>query len=571
MNTSESICKLLLYPDRISHLLEHCSSMESAALPPASEVVSNGQTLNYQWDKTIEVTEDVGPDDYNEVERTYDEFEFEYSFEKQQDIDSAHLVNALEKLTASETKYNNDLQKLAMCLENNDALATLDSSSPHRPCCFLFEQSTKNVGLSYLAPQRENFIHRNGGHFSLMVTGGFNCGKTSFINTLFNSYLAPVEFLSSINSNDDSSLGLTNPLTSLKFLNFELIEDGVPLELNVIETPGFGESIDNQCSWIPLINYIEQQFNFYAFQEEQPERKQLVDSRVHVCIYVIYPSNHALLPLDIISMKELNEKINLIPVIGKSDCLTNEELINFKKIIKNQLIENNIEIGKFILDQSLKSKLNSQIPYAIINSNEKNQLIRKYDYGIIEIENSDHCDFASLRDLLITENMLDFIESTEYYYESHRSNCFNNRLKILNLSINDNEDGLHQYLKYHQLNYQSYQRKINEVDPILDLKQKQLKDVFAIVVSKQENRFKEWKKALIEKQDELNADIAKLHTKLIGLKEIIYLLESGTPADEIDSNRTSLAQYYTDDSINDDESFRGISSSKSETHFFSFQ
>ena len=50
-------------------------------------------------------------------------------------------------------------------------------------------------------------------------------------------------------------------------------------------------------------------------------RVQLPDSRVHVCLYFIAPSGHGLKPLDVEFMKRLHDKVNVVPVIGKSGML----------------------------------------------------------------------------------------------------------------------------------------------------------------------------------------------------------------------------------------------------------
>lgn len=60
-------------------------------------------------------------------------------------------------------------------------------------------------------------------------------------------------------------------------------------------------------------------------------RKNVIDSRVHACLYFIAPTGHSLKPLDIEFMKKLGARVNLIPVIAKADTLTDDELTSFKK------------------------------------------------------------------------------------------------------------------------------------------------------------------------------------------------------------------------------------------------
>ena len=47
-------------------------------------------------------------------------------------------------------------------------------------------------------------------------------------------------------------------------------------------------------------------------------------------------------PLDVEFMKRLHDKVNIIPVIGKADTLTPDEIAHFKKQIMNQIEQSKI-------------------------------------------------------------------------------------------------------------------------------------------------------------------------------------------------------------------------------------
>ena len=66
-------------------------------------------------------------------------------------------------------------------------------------------------------------------------------------------------------------------------------------------------------------------------QEQQPRRPEMVDMRVHACLYFIRPTGHTLKPLDIETMKELCSRVNLIPVIAKADTLRPKDMEEFKQ------------------------------------------------------------------------------------------------------------------------------------------------------------------------------------------------------------------------------------------------
>ena len=117
----------------------------------------------------------------------------------------------------------------------------------------------------------------------------------------------------------------------------EIEERGVKLRLTVVDTPGFGDAIDNSDSFEQIIKYIDQQFDRYLKDESGLNRKNIIDNRVHCCFYFISPYGHGLKPLDIDFMKQLSNKVNIVPVIAKSDCLTMTEIKKLKARIIEEL------------------------------------------------------------------------------------------------------------------------------------------------------------------------------------------------------------------------------------------
>ena len=60
-----------------------------------------------------------------------------------------------------------------------------------------------------------------------------------------------------------------------------------------------------------------------------------------------------------------NFQVNIIPVIGKSDACTKEELKTFKEKILQQLVEHEIDVYNFPADEGQQSL----IPFAVVGSN----------------------------------------------------------------------------------------------------------------------------------------------------------------------------------------------------------
>nr|XP_014354559.1 PREDICTED: neuronal-specific septin-3-like [Latimeria chalumnae] len=121
-------------------------------------------------------------------------------------------------------------------------------------------------------------------------------------------------------------------------------EGGVKMKLTVIDTPGFGDQINNENCWEPIEKYINEQYEKFLKEEVNITRKKRIpDTRVHCCLYFISPTGHSLRPLDLVFMKHLNKVVNIIPVIAKADTMTIEEKGEFKQRVRKELETHGIE------------------------------------------------------------------------------------------------------------------------------------------------------------------------------------------------------------------------------------
>ena len=159
---------------------------------------------------------------------------------------------------------------------------------------------------------------------TLTGIGESGLGKSTLVNTLFNTSLYPPR------ERKGPSLDIVPKTVSIQSISADIEENGVRLRLTVVDTPGFGDFVNNDDSWRPIVENIEQRFDSYLDAENKVNRMNIVDNRVHACVYFIQPTGHSLKPLDIEVMRRLHTKVNLIPVIAKSDTLTDEEIVSFK-------------------------------------------------------------------------------------------------------------------------------------------------------------------------------------------------------------------------------------------------
>ncbi|XP_066963312.1 septin-7 isoform X9 [Macrobrachium rosenbergii] len=277
------------------------------------------------------------------------------------------------------------------------------------------------VGFANLPNQVYRKAVKRGFEFSLMVVGESGLGKSTLINSMF---------LSDIYSNDHPGpshrVKKTVAVETTKVL---LKENGVNLMLTVVDTPGFGDAVDNSDCWQPVTDYVENKYEEYLNCESRVNRKQISDSRVHCCLYFIAPSGHGLKPLDVEFMRRLHDKVNIIPVISKADTLTPDECQHLKKQVLNEIAQHKIKIYEFPEEEGDTNalKMKQRVPFAVVGSNTivevdgKKVRGRKYPWGIVEVENMEHCDFIPLRNMLIRTHMQDLKDVTNnVHYENYR-------------------------------------------------------------------------------------------------------------------------------------------------------
>ncbi|CAG5099970.1 Similar to pnut: Protein peanut (Drosophila melanogaster) [Cotesia congregata] len=280
------------------------------------------------------------------------------------------------------------------------------------------------VGFANLPNQVYRKAVKKGFEFTLMVVGESGLGKSTLINSLFLTDVYSAEY-------PGPSLRVKKTVaveTSKVLLN----ENGVNLTLTVVDTPGFGDAVDNSNCWVPVIEYIESKYEEFLNAESRVVRKQIPDSRVHCCLYFVAPSGHGLKPLDVEFMQRLHDKVNIIPIIAKADTMTPEECAQFKKQILNEIAQHKIKIYEFPeLEEEEENKfhkiLRDRVPFAVVGANTvievdgKKVRGRKYPWGVAEVENLEHCDFIALRNMVIRTHLQDLKDVTNnVHYENFR-------------------------------------------------------------------------------------------------------------------------------------------------------
>uniref|UniRef100_UPI00398EF3FB neuronal-specific septin-3-like isoform X2 n=1 Tax=Pristiophorus japonicus TaxID=55135 RepID=UPI00398EF3FB len=282
------------------------------------------------------------------------------------------------------------------------------------------------VGIDSILEQMRRKAMKQGFEFNIMVVGQSGLGKSTLINTLFKSKVSRKSVVGT-----EERIPQT---VEMKSISHDVEEKGVRMKLTVIDTPGFGDQINNENCWQPITMFINDQYEMYLKEELTVNRKKRIqDTRVHCCIYFIAPTGHSLRPLDVEFMRRLSKVVNIVPVIAKADTLTLEERDLFKEKIRSDLQKHDIDIypqrqfDEDAEDRLMNEKIREMVPFAVVGSNLEYQvngrriLGRKTKWGTIEVENMSHCEFAYLRDLLIRTHMQNLKDVTStIHYEAYR-------------------------------------------------------------------------------------------------------------------------------------------------------
>ncbi|KAB5592629.1 Cell division control protein 3 [Ceratobasidium theobromae] len=379
------------------------------------------------------------------------------------------------------------------------------------------------VGFANLPNQVHRKSVRTGFQFTVMVVGESGLGKSTLVNTLFNTTLyPPKEYL--------HPSAERSKTVSIESISADIEENGVRLRLTVVDTPGFGDFVNNDDSWKPIVENIEARFDAYLEQENRVNRQKMVDNRVHACLYFIQPSGHSLKQIDIEFMRRLHTKVNLIPVIAKSDTLTDEEIIQFKQRILNDIAHHQIRIFQAPVYENEdeetvaeNEEIASKIPFAIVGSDKQVDTAdgravrgRNYPWGVIEVDNEDHCDFVKLRQMLIRTYMEELREHTNLYlYENYRSE------KLLAMGVTQDHSV---FKEINPAAKMAEERTLHEAK--LAKMEAEMKMVFQQKVQEKEAKLKQSEEELYARHREMKDALEKQRLELEDKKR---RLESGRP------------------------------------------
>lgn len=322
--------------------------------------------------------------------------------------------------------------------------------------------------------------------FNVMVAGSGGSGKSTFINTLCGRALVST---TGWMDQDPASAHKERPVR-LRTYTEELSDaDLGVVTLRFIETTGYGDNLDNSVSLREILKYIETQFDEVLAEEARIRRNpRFTDNRIHALVYLIDATGHGLRETDVEFLKMVGTRVNVIPVLSKSDALTKAEVQLNKRLIREDIDKYQIPIYEFApledddeVSLSGVSSVQESVPFAIVGASDGTS--RTYPWGTVQVDDPKVSDFPLLRDTLLYTHLNDLKETTyDYMYENYRTERLSS--EVVDEPSNSQthiqrEEMLRQEEEKLQMNEQQLQRQLEERREELRRREAELKELEA--------------------------------------------------------------------------------------------
>ncbi|TTX06323.1 Septin-8-A [Bagarius yarrelli] len=260
------------------------------------------------------------------------------------------------------------------------------------------------------------------------------------------------------------------------------------------------DSASTSSVYKPIVDYIDTQFENYL-QEELKIKRSLFnyhDTRIHICLYFIAPTGHSLKSLDLVTMKKLDSKVNIIPIIAKADTISKSELHKFKIKIMSELVSNGVQIYQFPTDDEavaeINSSMNAHLPFAVVGSVEEvkvgNKAVRarQYPWGVVQVKDGLRWSLF----WFLSRNVQIEQETHSRHYELYR------RCKLEEMGFKDTDPDSQPFSLQ-----ETYEAKRKEFLGDLQRKEEEMRQMFVNKVKETEAELKEKERELHDKFEQL--------------------------------------------------------------------
>jgi len=117
-----------------------------------------------------------------------------------------------------------------------------------------------HVGFDSLPDQLVNQAVTSGFTFNIMCVGETGLGKSTLMDSLFNTNF------------ENQPQNHREPNVKLDSHTYELEESNVKLKLTICDTVGYGDQVNKQDSFTPIVEHINAQFEAYLQEELKIKR-----------------------------------------------------------------------------------------------------------------------------------------------------------------------------------------------------------------------------------------------------------------------------------------------------------
>ena len=262
--------------------------------------------------------------------------------------------------------------------------------------------------------------------FNVMVAGLSGLGKTTTCNMLFETWKQPESGPPSLMSALPKIMRPTRHVDVSRCFEYFDEEANTILRVRVIDTPGFGNNIDHKHAVRPLTKYInrcrDEQF-IAQMSARQGEAAESYDCLVHACIYFISPHRFLNIDRHFLHHVQHDAGIAIIPVIAKSDTLTDDEIAEYRSLLRREFEAAKITVVDFDEKTESKPLFGRTFARGRTRGDPLGVVGRDGDYpwGSSKVFNREHSDFALLKELLLSEHTEALVEHAKERYAAYRA------------------------------------------------------------------------------------------------------------------------------------------------------
>lgn len=294
----------------------------------------------------------------------------------------------------------------------------------------------RGIGVSNLPNLIHNKYTDKGCTFNIMAAGSHGLGKTTFLNQFLGTKILE---LNPFKPRDNNLFWHIENVCNIQTSYVEILESDLVIRMNITEVDGIGDCIDNTNCWVPIVDFLEKNFEDYHNKFKKSVASQIEDKRVHLCLYFLEPIS-IIKNSDIEVLKKISKYCTVIPIIAKADLISPSKVSEIKAVLRDILTYNNIN---YFEDAENMIKA----PFFIFNQERGSDF--GYTWCTSPLQNSKINDFLILKRLIL-ENCVNVIKKeTNNYYDNYR---------VLKLLFKNDDEGRRQLF---EKKIEEYQSKIN--------------------------------------------------------------------------------------------------------------